>query len=65
MTAFSIPKFEHQHVPVWKVARAKYLMRHGWDLDAAALHIGVRSRDLDHALWNHLGNLEDRWESAS
>lgn len=61
MNAFQIPKFEHQHVPLHKLSCAKRMMRLGHDLDMAALAIGVRSRDLDLALWRTLGNLEEGW----
>ena len=62
MSAFSIPKFEHQHVPLWKVAAAQRLMKLGWDPEAVAIHVGVRFRDLDLAIWDALKRYEDRWE---
>lgn len=41
----------------WRVvARAKRMMRSGLDLYEAAMALGVRARDLDVSLWQHIGS---------
>lgn len=55
MTASRLAEdFGQDQIPVAKVIRAKGLMRHGYDLHAAAHLLGLRSRDLDLALWDGL-----------
>lgn len=41
-------------VPLSKLVMAQTLMKHGFGLGECAINLGVRSRDLDLALWDSL-----------
>jgi hypothetical protein len=45
-----------KHVPEPHVRAARILMREGMSLPEAAATFGIRSRDLDVALWRSLGD---------
>lgn len=52
---------EPREITLSQLSQAKRLMRQGYDLHEAALIVGVRSRDLDLALWRNLANIPEGW----
>jgi len=52
---------EPRDITLGQLSQAKRLMRKGHDLHETALIVGVRSRDLDLALWRNLANIPEGW----